>query len=263
MTELPMGSRTVLVTGGAHGIGAAIVRRFAAAGHQVLIVDTDAVAGAELAEATGTRFHQADVSAFADNEAAVADAVAHFGGLDVVCLNAGVPGGAGIGEDFDSDRYRRGIKVNLDGVVYGTNAALPALRDSGCGGAIVVTSSLAGVAPSADLYYSAAKHALIGFVRSLALLVQGDGITVNAICPGFVDTRMVAAYRDDLVGHGLAVGAPDHVAEAVLSVLAGGGTGQAWQVQGGQSPALVRFPDITLSRSAGLPADGADSHIGM
>ncbi|QUQ65603.1 SDR family NAD(P)-dependent oxidoreductase [Kutzneria sp. CA-103260] len=248
MTDLAVGTRTVLVTGGAHGIGAAIVRRFATAGHQVLIADTDAVAGAELAEATGARFHQADVSGFADNEAVVADAVAHFGGLDVVCLNAGVPGGAGIGEDFDSDRYRRGIQVNLDGVVYGANAALPALR--GGGGAIVVTSSLAGVAPSADLYYSAAKHALIGFVRSLALLVAGDGITVNAICPGFIDTRMVAAYRDALVGHGLAVGQPDHVAEAVSSILAGGGNGQAWQVQGGRPPTAISFPDITLSRRA-------------
>lgn len=181
MTDLAAGSRAVLVTGGAHGIGAAIVRRFASAGHQVLIADADA----GLAEATGARFHHADVSGFADNEAAVTAAVAHFGGLDVVCLDAGVPGGAGIGEDIDPDRYRRGIQVNLDGVVYGANAALPALRERG-GGAIVVTSSLAGVAPSADLYYSAAKHALIGFVRSLALLVRGDGITVNAVCPGFI-----------------------------------------------------------------------------
>jgi NAD(P)-dependent dehydrogenase (short-subunit alcohol dehydrogenase family) len=242
----PAGRRTVLVTGGAHGIGAAFVRHFAATGNDVMIIDTDAAAGTELAAATGSRFFRADVTSLADSQAAVAQATAWFGGLDVVCLNAGIPGGTSIGADFDPDRYRLGIQVNLDGVVYGANAALPALRARG-GGAIVVTSSLAGVSPSADLYYAAAKHALIGLVRSLAPLVAADNITVNAICPGLINTRLVAPHRDTMAGLGLAIAEPELVATAVQTILAAGGTGQAWQIQAGQPAAPIDFPEIALA----------------
>lgn len=244
-----MPERTVLVTGGARGIGAALVREFASAGDHVLIVDTAVAEGTALAEATGGTFHRADVTSLADCEAAVAEAVRRFGGLDVVCLNAGVPGGTSIGANFDPDRYRLGIQVNLDGVVYGVNAALPALRAGG-GGAIVVTSSLAGVAPAADLYYAAAKHALVGLVRSLAMLVAPDHITVNAICPGLIDTRLVAPFRDAVTGAGLAIAEPEQVAVAVRTILALGGTGQAWQVQAGQPLAPIDFPEISLTMAS-------------
>lgn len=241
-----MPERTVLVTGGAHGIGAALVREFATAGDHVLIVDTDVAEGTAVAEATGATFHRADVTSFAESAGAVAEAVHRFGGLDVVCLNAGIPGGTSIGADFDPDRYHRGIAVNLDGVVYGANAALPALRARG-GGAIVVTSSLAGVAPSADLYYAAAKHALVGLVRSLAMLVASDNVTVNAICPGFINTRLVSPHREAIAGLGFAIAEPEQVAVAVRTILADGGTGQAWQVQEGQPVTPIDFPEITLT----------------
>ncbi|GGU61015.1 dehydrogenase [Streptomyces albospinus] len=203
--------RVVLVTGGAQGIGAAVVRRFAEAGDHVVIADTDGDRGAELAGATGSLFLRTDVARPDDNRDAVAAAVERFGGLDVVCLNAGVPGGISLGDDFDPERYRQAMSVNLDGVVYGANAALPHLRAQG-GGAIVITSSLAGLAPSPDMYYSAAKHALIGLTRSLALHTHPDNITVNAVCPGFVDTRLVVSHRDAVAALGLAVAHPDRVA---------------------------------------------------
>ncbi|QHC26931.1 SDR family NAD(P)-dependent oxidoreductase [Streptomyces sp. GS7] len=251
--------RVVLVTGGAQGIGAAIVRRFAAAGDHVVIADTDVERGTHLAGTTGSLFVRTDVGRPDDNRAAVAAAVERFGGLDVVCLNAGVPGGISLGADFDPERYRQAMRVNLDGVVYGANAALPHLTARG-GGAIVITSSLAGLAPSRDLYYSAAKHALIGLTRSLALHTHQDHITVNAVCPGIVDTRLVAPQRDAVDALGLAVADPDRVATAVATILETGNTGQAWLVQANRPIAPYAFPDITLSRLdvPGPPGDGAD-----
>lgn len=244
--------RAVLVTGGAQGLGAALVRHFTAAGDQVAVADTDVAAGRALAEATGCLFVPTDVGNFADNQAAVSATVERFGGLDALCVNAGVAGGTSIGEGFDPDRYRFGMRVNLDGAVYGINAALPQLRASG-GGAILITSSLAGIAPAVDLYYSAAKHALIGLTRSLALILRPDHITVNAICPGLIDTRLIATVRENLTAHGIAIADVDYVASAAATVLGSPATGQAWEVQAGRPATPVTFADVTLSRTADHP----------
>ncbi|MFC7641570.1 SDR family oxidoreductase [Streptosporangium lutulentum] len=90
----------------------------------------------------------------------------------------------------------------------------------------MITSSLAGITASPDPYYATAKHALIGLTRSLALLLQPDGITANALCPGFTDTRLVATHRDTLTGHGIAIAEPDHVAAAAEHILGTGRTGK-------------------------------------
>jgi NAD(P)-dependent dehydrogenase (short-subunit alcohol dehydrogenase family) len=245
-------NRAILVTGGANGLGAAMVRHFTAAGHRVAAADLDQDAGQALARATGCLFVRTDVTVFADNQAAVGQAVAAFGGLDAVCLNAGVPGGTTTGEDFDPDRYRRGMQVNLDGVVFGANAALPHLRARG--GAILVTSSVAGLIPFADLYYATAKHAVIGLTRSLAQFLQADGITVNAICPGFADTRLIAPLRDQLIAAGIALADPAEVAAVAAGILDSPATGQAWEVQAGRPAAPVSFPELTLSRTPAASA---------
>ncbi|HWD04038.1 MAG TPA: SDR family NAD(P)-dependent oxidoreductase [Amycolatopsis sp.] len=137
----------VLITGGANGIGAAVARRFAADDAHVVVAEVEEQAGTTLAEEIGGLFVRTDVSSEADNEAAVRAALSTYGGLDVVHLNAGT-GGAGGLDDLDVDRYRRTPAVNVDGTVFGLRAAYPALRDTG-GGAIVVTSSLAGISPAA------------------------------------------------------------------------------------------------------------------
>lgn len=243
-------SRVVVVTGGASGIGAAVARQYAAAGARVVVGDVDEKAGAALAAEVGGLFVQADVSRAAENEALVAAAVDAFGGLDVVFLNAGVGNAGGAGDDFDYERYRRILAVNVDGTMFGVRAALPALIARG-GGAIVVTSSLAGVSPATfDPVYSASKHAIVGLVRSLAPAWADAGITINALCPGFVDTPMIAGAQEVLREHGLAVASAAEVAEAVQSIVDGGGTGDAWIVQGGQSPVLVEFPTFDLSMTA-------------
>lgn len=242
------GGRAVLVTGAASGIGAGLARGFAAAGDRVLVVDRNDTDGPRVAEEIGGGYVQADVADFAANQRAVAAAVERFGGLDVVCLNAGRGGGSGLGAQFDPDAYRRSMAVNLDGMVYGANAAATALREHG-GGAIVFTASIAALAPAVDLYYSTAKHALIGLMRSMAMLLAKDHVTVNAICPGFVDTPIIAPVREAIVQHGLALLRPAEVAALVLDVVAGGETGQAWEIQAGQEARQVEFRPITLSRT--------------
>ena len=236
----------MLVTGGASGIGAGLARGFAAAGDRVLVVDVQD--GRELAEEIGGVYFHADVSGLDANRAAVAEAVSRFGGLDVACLNAGVGGGATLGADFDAEAYRRGMSINLDAMVFGANAAVTAMREHG-GGAIVFTASIAALAPALDLYYATAKHALIGLMRSMSMLLTNEPITVNAICPGFVDTAIIAPVRDALVQHGFALLQPAEVAALAREIVAADATGQAWEIQAGRPAEPVAFGEITLSRT--------------
>jgi NAD(P)-dependent dehydrogenase (short-subunit alcohol dehydrogenase family) len=142
------GSEVVLVTGGASGIGAAVAKRFAAAGARVVIADIDEPGGAALADQVGARFVRTDVGIEADNETMVDVAVREFGRLDIVHLNAGVGyGGDGTSKNFDLERYRRVMAVNLDGTTFGIRAAWRVMSEAGKG-AIVVTSSLAGSCPT-------------------------------------------------------------------------------------------------------------------
>jgi NAD(P)-dependent dehydrogenase (short-subunit alcohol dehydrogenase family) len=138
---------------------------------------------------TGALFVRCDVSDPEQNSAAVA--VKEYGGLDMAFLNAGVATWTGVGESFDLANYRRAMGTNLDGVVFGINAVLPAMKVRG-GGSIVATASLAGLAPvPMDPIYSANKHAVVGLVRSLGSVLAGEGIRINAVCPGLADTAII------------------------------------------------------------------------
>lgn len=123
--------KVALITGGSNGIGAAVARRLAGEGARVVLADVDAEAGDALAKELDGAFVRCDVREPAASEAAVATAVERFGGLDVAFLNAGVAGSGGVGDDFDLAAYRRAMGINLDGVVFGAHAALPALRARG------------------------------------------------------------------------------------------------------------------------------------
>lgn len=238
----------LLVTGGASGIGAAVARRFARAGYRVVIADVNEADGQAVADEIDGLFVRTDVSSEKDNLAAVDAAVSTYGGLNVVHLNAGT-GGAGKIHELDMDQYRRTIAVNLDGPILGMHAAIPALIKSG-GGAIVVTSSIAGVAPAHfDPIYSATKHGLIGLVRSAAMTLIDDNITCNVICPGIVDTPLIARGKELAIQSGWALADPDEVAQAVEAAVTGGETGKAWTVQANWEPEAVEFPLIELSRA--------------
>lgn len=141
-----------------------MVRRFIGDGHRVSAADIDTHAGAELAEQTGCHYIETNVYEPTANQSAVAEVVARFGGPDTICLNAGAPIRRTLGDDFDAEQYRRGMSVNLDGVVYGANAALPRLRPGR--GAVLTTTSLAGITASPNLHYATSKHALIGLART-------------------------------------------------------------------------------------------------
>jgi NAD(P)-dependent dehydrogenase (short-subunit alcohol dehydrogenase family) len=207
------------VTGGASGIGAAIVQRLRSDGYEVDVLDL----------ATG--FDVRDPAAWAG-----------VGSVDVACLNAGVVTGIADVAALDDETYRRVLGVNVDGVVFGVRALA---RTMAPGGRIVVTASLAGLVPiELDPLYGLTKHAVIGLVRSVAPQLERRGIRINAVCPGIVDTSMIAPQRDGLLAAGFPLLRPEEVAAAVAVALGSEGTGEAWVVQPGRDPLRFRFPGV-------------------
>jgi NAD(P)-dependent dehydrogenase (short-subunit alcohol dehydrogenase family) len=239
-----LAGKVALVTGAAGGLGRATARALAEEGALVVAADIDAAGARAVADATGGHAVACDVSDLEANRAAVAFAVERCGGLDLVHLNAGVGSGCGIGDDFDLARYRRAMGTNLDGVVFGLHAALPALRARG-GGAIVATSSLAGLTGVAyDPLYSANKHAVVGLVRSLGPTLAQDGIRLNAICPGFAESAIIEPLRDMLAESGIAIIPAGTVAAAVVDLFAGDAAGECVVVQTGREPLPFAFRGV-------------------
>lgn len=202
-------ARTVLVTGGARGIGRGIARSFLEAGHRVMIADLEAGGGtaaegwaydlASPSEMAATvealapfgevRATPLDVTDAAACERAVTATVDAFGGLDVLVNNAGVVDSGAI-EEFDAGRWDKIFDVNVKGVFLMTRAALPSLKQSD-DAAIVNTASIAGKRGAPRLAaYCGSKFAVVGITQSFALELAPDGIRVNALCPGMVGTAM-------------------------------------------------------------------------
>ncbi|MGH9297915.1 MAG: SDR family NAD(P)-dependent oxidoreductase [Acidimicrobiales bacterium] len=236
-----MAGKVALVTGGANGIGAAVAGRLAERGSHLVLADVDDKAGAALAKELDGIFVHADVREPADSEKAVAAAVEHFGGLDIAHLNAGVSTGCSIGDDFDLDTYRRAMAINLDGVVFGVQAVLPALRLRG-GGEIVATASMAGlVSVPLDPIYAANKHAVVGLVRSLGELLGPEGIAVNGLCPSFAATGIITGIRPYLEEVGFPILEVEAVVDAFIAILESGESGQCWFVVPGRESEPFRF----------------------
>ncbi len=171
----------------------------------------------------------------------VEEVTSRFGGVDLAHLNAGVTTGEADIAALTDDAYRRVLGVNVDGVVFGVRALVPALS-ARRRGAIVVTASLAGlIGFSPDPLYCLTKHALVGLVRALAPQLAERGVTVNAVCPGIVDTPLVGAARPLLEEAGFPLVDPAAVAEAVVGALVGEPSGQAIVVQAGREPVAFRF----------------------
>jgi NAD(P)-dependent dehydrogenase (short-subunit alcohol dehydrogenase family) len=246
-----MSEQVALITGGASGFGKTLAGTLAARGVQVVLCDVDEAGGRAVADATGGTFVRCDVSDPAQNDAAVKVAVDTFGGLDMAFLNAGIVSGTGLGESFSLEHYRRAMGVNLDGVVFGINSVLPAMKARG-GGAIVATASLAGLtAVPMDPIYSANKHAVVGLVRSLGPALAGDGVRINAICPGFAETGIIAPIRDGLIEAGLPIIPAEQVTDAVVELFDGEMTGECWYVQAGRQAEAFGFRNIPGPRPVG------------
>jgi NAD(P)-dependent dehydrogenase (short-subunit alcohol dehydrogenase family) len=143
------------------------------------------------------------------------------------------------------------MSVNVDGVVYGVRALVPALAARG-GGAIVATASLAGlIGFSPDPIYCLTKHAVVGLVRSVVPQLAEHHITINAVCPSIVDTPMVGDSRELLQSSGFPLIDPEAVALAVADRLAGEETGQAMVIQAGREALSYRFARPPGPRAGG------------
>ncbi len=260
MSTVDLVGQVALVTGGAGGIGSAVVRRLAKLGARVVVQDVDLAGAQRVADAVDGVAVGGDVTDPAVLPAVVARVTDELGRLDVVHLNAGIGGGqAGVDDALDVARYRKLVGVNVDHVVYGVCAAVPALRRQGRG-KIVITASLAGLAAMpADPLYTLTKHAVVGYARAAGKALEADGITVSALCPGFVDTLLLGAAKEEFDAVSFPLLTPEDVAEAVQTVLAEGTAGQAWIIQPGGRATPYQFrgvpgaggqmpPDVVLGR---------------
>jgi NAD(P)-dependent dehydrogenase (short-subunit alcohol dehydrogenase family) len=239
-----MGSLTgkvAVVTGGASGIGLAAATRLAEAGVSVAVVDLDERAAARAAGQLGGMALRADVGRSDEWPSIVEAVTSRFGGIDLAHLNAGVMTGEGDITALTDDAYRRVVSVNVDGVVFGVRALVPALSARG-GGAMVATASLAGlIGFSPDPVYCLTKHAVVGLVRALTPQLAEHGITLNAVCPSIVDTPLVGEARQLLEETGFPLIDPGVVAEAVVNCLSGEASGEAMVIQAGRRALSFRF----------------------
>ncbi len=189
--------KVALVTGGASGIGAATCRAFAEQGARVLVADISEAGGSEVALALGEAgvFARTDVTDLGSVEAAVKQAVAAFGRLDVLVNNAGV-GLVGSVQETEAPDWQKLIAVNMTGVFYGSKAALDQmLRQEPHGGLIINIASVAGMIGIARRFaYCATKGAVIAMTRQVAVDYVKQGIRCNAICPGTVYSPFVEGY---------------------------------------------------------------------
>jgi NAD(P)-dependent dehydrogenase (short-subunit alcohol dehydrogenase family) len=207
---------TALVTGGASGIGAAIVERLRDEGAEVQVLDL--------------------VDGFDVSDAAAWESV---DGVQLACLNAGVGTGEEDVRELDDARYRRALGTNVDGVVLGVRRLARVMPE---GGAIVVTASLAGLTTMVtDPIYSGTKHFVVGFVRSVAPQLAERGITINAVCPAVVDTPMLGALRDRVLEAGIDLIQPSEIADAVLGAARDGSTGECWACLPRRAPEKFAF----------------------
>lgn len=196
-----LSGRRAIVTGAGAGIGRAIALRFSAEGARVMVADVDGAAAEAVAGEIGPPAfaHEVDVSSEDSAAAMIARASEEWGGLDVLVNNAGV-GIAATTPDTDAGDWRRVLDVCLTGTFFGMKHAIPLIRDGG-GGAIINMSSVAALVGVADrAAYCAAKGGILALTRAAAIDHVAEGVRVNCIAPGTVDTpwveRITSGYDD-------------------------------------------------------------------
>ena len=233
---------TTLITGGSRGIGAATVRAFTSAGYRTAFFYRSSESAAQaLAAETGAYAIQCDIRDSASVASACAEAKRLHGHIDVLVNNAGIAQQK-LFTDITDDDWHTMLDTNLSGAFYASRAVLPDMISRRYGRIINVGSIWGQVGASCEVHYSAAKAGLIGLTKALAKEVAPSGVTVNCVCPGVIETDMLASFTpEDLavlaeetpVGR---LGTPEDIAHSILWLAdpkAGFTTGQIIGVNGG------------------------------
>lgn len=189
--------KVAIVTGGASGIGEAVVQELAREGAKVVVADRDR-AGIDrvvdlVTSAGGTaKGFEIDVSNPEHNAAMVDFAQQTFGALHLAVNNAGISGPAALTGEYPLDGWKLVMDVNLNGVFYGMRYEIPAILKSGGGAVVNMASILGSVGFATAVAYTATKHALVGMTKVAAMEYASQGLRINAVGPGFIDTPLLA-----------------------------------------------------------------------
>jgi NAD(P)-dependent dehydrogenase (short-subunit alcohol dehydrogenase family) len=220
-------NKVAIVTGAGSGIGEAIARQLAEQGAMVVAADLNEKGASQVAAAierdgrTAVGIRQ-DVGDPVSVKKSVEFALEKFGRLDVAVNNAGITGDLAPLADYSLEGWDRVIAVNLSGVFYGMKYQIPAMLRSGGGSIVNIASILGSVAARDSAGYNAAKHGVVGLTKTAALEYSKDGVRVNAIGPGYIDTPLLQALEkevyDGLVGlHPIGrLGKPEEVAQLAV-----------------------------------------------
>ena len=195
LTNDTFSGKVALVTGAASGIGESIARALAAAGATVIVADINDVAAKQAAESIGDNAHGAvaDVSNPDAMATLVEDIVREHGRLDIAVNNAGIGGASEKVADYPVDGWRQVMSINLDGVFYSMRAEIPAMLKGGGGSIVNIGSILSSVGFERSGAYVAAKHGLVGLTKTAAIEYATEGVRVNAVGPGFIETPLLQA----------------------------------------------------------------------